>query len=55
MQYKPRRKKSDGSYTEKESMDNATKEYWKEKKGESDGPSEKTSTADGGDDTKDKK
>lgn len=30
MQFKPRRKKRDGSYTNKSSMSNATMEYWKQ-------------------------
>ena len=40
MQFKPRRKKKDGSYTNKSSMSNATKEYWKEyRKNKGDGSS----------------
>ena len=35
-QFKPKRRKRDGSYTNKSSMSNATKEYWKDY-GEADG------------------
>jgi hypothetical protein len=37
---KPRRKRKDGSYTNKTSMDNATKEYWNEYS-KADGPPNK--------------
>jgi len=36
-QYKPKRKMSNGTYTEKEDMGNVTKEFWKEKEEEESG------------------
>lgn len=45
MQFKPKRKKKDGSYTDKESMSNATKRYWKEKKERKDDSSQPEETS----------
>jgi len=54
-QFKPKRKKSDGSYTEKEDMGNATKEYWKEKGGEKSGGDKPTDDKSGSDSSSGKK